>query len=397
MNTAYLLADDLSGAQEVGASFHARGCRVRVPLGPVTSDETVLEVVTTETRNASPAAASRAVISVLRRQREAGRRLLFKKIDSTLRGPLGAEVTALVETLLPPLVVICPANPATGRSVVAGVLRLNGTPLADTDFCNDPIWPARTSRIADLWPSCGSAIAHLALADLRSGAAGLRIDETRRAGARILISDAETADDLDGLLAVTRSVCSDAVFVGAGGLGDAIARTVQPVVPSSSAVPEFSSLLAICGSRHPASHRQMEQLAASFRAPLITITPGAGQAEKLRGELPSLLKAHRVVALRFDPGHPADPASLMRETSAIVAAFSETVHASAFLFTGGETAGTACAALAGESLDILGTMEQAVVLSLLQRRNAAPVFVLTKPGGYGDDGVLFRAVGKVMK
>ena len=397
MNDSYLLADDLSGALEVGASFRARGHRVRVPLAAGTNDPAALEVVTTETRNASPANAAQAVHSALQRQQTAGRRLIFKKIDSTLRGPFAAEVTALVETLQPSLVVICPSNPATGRAVVDGILRVNGTPLTETDFRRDPIWPATTSRIADLWPA-NANIAQLALANLRSPDATQRLEEIRRQGARIVVSDAETAGDLDRLLSVTRRVCADTVFVGANGLGDALARADQPAASSATSnLPTLSSLLAICGSRHPASHRQIEQLAAAHHVPLLTLTPGTAKPEKLFRELSSQLESHRLAALRFDPTHPADPADLMRETAALLAPFARATLPAAYFFTGGETAWSACAALGGESLEVVGTSERAIVVSQLQRRGASPAFILTKPGGYGDDAVLVRAIAELMK
>ncbi|MBI4621774.1 MAG: four-carbon acid sugar kinase family protein, partial [Verrucomicrobia bacterium] len=98
----YFLADDLSGALDAAAAFHHAGRRVRVVLSVAewtAADENEVVGVTTETRNAPPAVAAAAVERVLARGRAQGARLVYKKIDSTLRGPVAAELAALAAAL----------------------------------------------------------------------------------------------------------------------------------------------------------------------------------------------------------------------------------------------------------------------------------------------------------
>src|SRR3954465_6392592 len=94
----YFLADDLSGALDAAAAFHQAGRQVTITLsleGWPSCGENEIVAYTTETRNAAPATAAAAVERAIARGRRDGGRLVYKKIDSTLRGPVAAELAAL--------------------------------------------------------------------------------------------------------------------------------------------------------------------------------------------------------------------------------------------------------------------------------------------------------------
>ena len=55
-----------------------------------------------------------------------GRALLFKKIDSTLRGHVGEEVRAAMDASNARVAIVAPAFPAMGRTVEHGLLRVTG-------------------------------------------------------------------------------------------------------------------------------------------------------------------------------------------------------------------------------------------------------------------------------
>ncbi len=143
---ALAIADDLTGAFEVGAILAGMGVRSLVTLdeehAPV--DGGVL-VVDSETRHATP-----------RQAREWHRRVaarwagpIFKKTDSTLRGNIGAEFSGLIEATGRKLVYL-PAYPKLGRTVVGGVLYVDGVPIAATAFARDARNPVTESSVVRL-------------------------------------------------------------------------------------------------------------------------------------------------------------------------------------------------------------------------------------------------------
>lgn len=136
-----VVADDLSGAMETAA-----------PLGPGTtvrlnwSDPWQAgDVVDVDTRRHG---ADEVEHRLMRAHGTSGLVRLVK-IDSLLRGHVSATVNALRETGRS--VVVCPALPVLGRSVLDGVVRIKGVPLHETNLWHVEPTPAPRS-ILELLP-----------------------------------------------------------------------------------------------------------------------------------------------------------------------------------------------------------------------------------------------------
>lgn len=52
---------------------------------------------------------------------------MYKKVDSTIRGQISAEITAALKVFGQTMVVLAPAFPSTGRTTVGGYQLLHGT------------------------------------------------------------------------------------------------------------------------------------------------------------------------------------------------------------------------------------------------------------------------------
>src|SRR5450755_4263922 len=93
-----ILADDLSGAADCGAACVGAGLNTVVALEDI-SDIAGVEVlsVDADTRHMLPEAAAREVDRLVRKYASNEELLLFKKIDSTLRGNLPVELAAALD------------------------------------------------------------------------------------------------------------------------------------------------------------------------------------------------------------------------------------------------------------------------------------------------------------
>ncbi len=119
-----LIADDLTGACDAGVQFAERGLATVVWLGASEPPPCDLLVLSTASRHDEPAIARSKVKAACGRLRLAGRELVFKKLDSTLRGNILAEVEACGV----PEAWIAPAFPAMGRQLIERRLIVNGEP-----------------------------------------------------------------------------------------------------------------------------------------------------------------------------------------------------------------------------------------------------------------------------
>jgi len=150
-----IIADDFTGALDTGVQFSKQGVKTLVTtnagidFGSVGDDIEVLSV-DVESRHIDKKDAYDAVRRVARAAIACGVRCVYKKTDSTLRGNIGAELAALLDESRSDALMFVPAFPKGRRTTVGGIQYVEGKPVAETGFANDPIDPVRFSNIADI-------------------------------------------------------------------------------------------------------------------------------------------------------------------------------------------------------------------------------------------------------
>ena len=86
-------------------------------------------------------------------ERLAGRDVLYKTVDSTLRGHIAQELEACFAASGRRSLVFAPAFPQAGRTTVGGIQLVDGIPVSESAYGHDPVHPARHSALVDLVPS----------------------------------------------------------------------------------------------------------------------------------------------------------------------------------------------------------------------------------------------------
>lgn len=149
-----VIADDLTGALDSGVQLARKGDRVAVSADP-TMDVALLDdydvlVIDAETRHASSDEAYRTVFELVSTACAHGVTRIYKKVDSGLRGNVGAEIAAALAASGRDHIDFVPAYPKMGRVTKGLVQYVDGRPLAQSVFATDPIDPVATSRIDEL-------------------------------------------------------------------------------------------------------------------------------------------------------------------------------------------------------------------------------------------------------
>ena len=249
-----VLADDLTGALEVGSKFAAAGVRSQVRTGPgllprALQDATEALVVDTETRHAGATEAARRVYELAQAAHGEGFSHIYKKTDSTLRGNIGAELAALIEAYSGSPLLYVPAYPQMGRTVRNGSLYLDGVLLGATCFASDPLNPVKESHIPTL-------LAAQCRLPVRSGPVANVADSEPWS---IAICDGETDLDVE---AAARAFISSSTFrlaAGPSGFATHFARLVDIPHCQLPALPSVRNALIVNGSLHKVSLQQVEQ------------------------------------------------------------------------------------------------------------------------------------------
>jgi len=122
-----VIADDLTGAAEIGAVGWRHGLRAEIVLAGEPSKEAGLVCVDTDSRSCDPNEAAHRAASAARLLRHCGADWFYKKTDSVLRGNVTPEIEAIVAELDFRGVLLVPANPSLAGSQAPATLdRLSG-------------------------------------------------------------------------------------------------------------------------------------------------------------------------------------------------------------------------------------------------------------------------------
>jgi D-threonate/D-erythronate kinase len=147
-----VIADDLTGAAELGAVGLRHGLRAEIVVSGKPSGEADLVCVDTESRSCVPEEAGRRAATAAKLLREARANWIYKKVDSVLRGQVTAEVESIMNQLRLKRALLLPANPSRGRKIRAGRYYVQGRPIHKTEFARDPEHPRTSSQVLELLP-----------------------------------------------------------------------------------------------------------------------------------------------------------------------------------------------------------------------------------------------------
>ena len=249
-----VVADDLTGACDAAAQFRRAGARTAVVLGDGTEklpEGWDVIAVTTESRRSLPTIAAGRTRDAVERLRTAGANRLYIKIDSTLRGAPGGIIEAAALQFGVPYVLVAPAFPEQGRTVLGGWVRRDETAVVD--------------GMARLGETAIASVGHIPLRAIRSSmtaiaiSPGLLVDNVA-----LLLADAERDDDLWTLAEYAAST-DLAMVAGSAGLARYIApfwcwETTNPDDEDESWAEREGPVLVVVGTRNPMTQAQLAYL-----------------------------------------------------------------------------------------------------------------------------------------
>ncbi len=435
-----IIADDFTGAADAGVQFAARGrsCALVTSSASLETAEGRAEVVTfdTESRSLAPEAAAAAVRAAVAVLRAAGFDRFYKKIDSTLRGNLGAEIDALMEEAGCDLALVAPSAPRNLRTVVEGRCCVAGRPLATTEYAAGSGGEDASSVAAVIARQSRRPIASVGLAVVKEGTDALaeRIAALRGEGAGIVVVDAATVEDLAIIagaacdaaggapargVASFRGALPPLLYVGSSGFAEALAAAESPpaALPQRpvhgdrpappavgpAALAEEGPILFLVGSRSAVSQGQADELLRAGGVFETVVDPPEAVSSPARERD----RIARAVSGRRDKGHvlvrvgarggAASSAPDRHGGEKLIASFLGDLarvlladeRFSVVAATGGDTAVALAAAIELSALRLRGELLPGVVVSTASSlRLHRAITLVTKAGGFGEPDAL---------
>ncbi len=380
--TLIVLADDLTGAADCAGRCHQAGIAATIALPGarvLASGGAICH--TTDSRHLSADLAARGVHELAAGLGEYTESTWYKKIDSTLRGHIGQELDALLDTLGRSCALVCPAFPAQRRGLADGYLVLDPAPAAPLHL---PTLLARQSR---------RVVAAIGLGDVRGGVGRLaeQLLAQRARGAELLVADALDEADLQTLLEATLRVLPDALLCGSAGLAGTLATHMARQSPSPSEAPAFSvegPALLVIGSGSAMAQRQIaylrqNRLAAVFEHTAVPAFDDTGD-----------LLLHLAAPVSGTPMDGPAARQLADELATTVLPVIDTLRPGLLVLSGGDTAIRVLARMGVTHLLVQRELLPGVPLTQGVDSTGRTHTIVLKAGNHGDEAALATVLAR---
>ncbi len=240
-----VIADDFTGAAEIGGVGLRYGLNVLIETVVNNVSDVDLLVIATDTRSLGAEAASDEVAKITGQLMKLNPKLIFKKIDSVLRGHVARELEAQMHITGKNKAVIVAPNPLVGRTIINGCYFVDSLPLNETSFADDPDFLVRSAFVTDIVKSSEFPVFSLGLND-------------KMPDSGLIIADVTSPEELN--VWATR-INEEMVVAGGSGFFDALLGTIyhQKALMASAKLSFGGSSLFIFGSMFPKHAGMLEK------------------------------------------------------------------------------------------------------------------------------------------
>jgi len=407
-----VIADDLTGAGEIGSIL------VKDKKRPFVSNEKLSKVdiealvnqysgliINLNSRILDSKGAYNKVKSLLSQFKEIKDRLIYKKIDSTIRGNLVEEIEAILDLNCVDIVLFAPALPKSERITIGGYHLVNQLPIVRSRYAKDADGNLISSYLPAIFSNKSKyKVGRIPLEVVEEGPKSIMdsIVAQYKSGTRILISDTCTDEDLYNIKEAILNVNLSVLPVGSAGL-------FRQFFPKSELNNTYPSLI-VCGSLNKIARRQVERLISEGKTEYIELNLSQMFTEDREKELGKNIKTAQIsLAKGYDTilATPEKEYKIFSEKSnaridfkmrineflAVIATeIIKTCKLSGLVLTGGSTALKVIQNLKAKGVEIKKDLDFLTPIGALKGGSFDGLLIITKAGGFGKEDVLIKAV-----
>jgi len=405
-----IISDDLTGANEIGMVL-AEHRRDHIVLNRIPQVQRIDDlfrnhanlVVNCNSRELSAEDAYHVVYKTLEGNPLLRERLIYKKIDSTVRGNLAAEIEAVLDLDMADLIFFAPASPLMGRTTVGGYHLVNGLPITRTEYVSG-IQIKGTSYLPELIdPKTKYRCRPATIGVLESGYRRVAkfAESCYREGFRTIVFDACSQTDLRVICRAIAGKPLRILAVGSTALFEAVFDVQRPA--------DAGQCLVVCASLNHQSRLQTRLLVRDAGAELVLVDLDAGLSDPQREiqRVIPLAQAHfqagRDLILAtpeevltsepgFRPMSREGESEIDRFLGVLTKRLLELHPPAGLILIGGGLATQVINALGGLGIEITGRLASFVPIGRLSGGPFDGLTLITKGGGVGDAEILIRAV-----
>ena len=394
-----IIADDLTGALDSAVAFAQLGLRTVATLSMNAAVNAPVVAINTDSRDDDRDIARDKVGRVTSNYPD---RIIFKKIDSTLRGNVVSELLEVLRVSGAKRALIAPAFPDTYRTTRNGVQLVEDRPVHELYQVNRG-YPARaTSHIPTLLArETGLGVSARSVADVRASTHRLA-QSIRNDPNPWLVFDAVTQRDLVHIIKASLLIEDKFALCGSGGLAKALAtvwhRELGLWADRAPLAIRSKQLLIVVGTLNPVTTRQLAYLSTDYpEIPSIQV----GIDDLLHGIVEEAINAatqgfaqgkNVLISIQNEAFRPGVGRALVQSLAVVTRRIFQQYHFGGLLLTGGDTAQAVCKALDVEAIKLVDEFLPGLPLSHIEGGIADGLAIITKAGGFGQANTLSKSL-----
>lgn len=373
-----VIADDLTGAAEIGGLALRYNLNVEICTTVPFQSKADLLIVSTDTRSMKQKEAVAKTQKVTENLLRLKPTLIFKKVDSVLRGHIVAEMLVHLKELNYKKALLVPANPALNRTIKDGTYFLNGQPIHLSSFSKDPEFAITNSGVLDMLHHTDSDIA---VHQLKQGISQQGIT----------VGEAETLEDVKSWASLADQ---QTLLAGASNFFTAILELLNEEKRWRNLIgeePFRDPALYVCGSTF-AKSREAIRAVKEEGGPvcymptgiLLSPNPADSLYETWSDEIVAVMSVYGKAIIAIDEqdteGKIIDPKALRAKTAMAVKKVFEKIYLREMLIEGGATAAAIIKSLNFNTFFPIKEISPGVIRMNVEGKD--DLYLTMKPGSY---------------
>jgi uncharacterized protein YgbK (DUF1537 family) len=424
----YVIADDLTGATDTGVQFSMKNysssvliCQNNIFDKKLSNTEIDVLVIDTETREADCETTKNIIDSLLNNIKFKKNDIIYKKIDSTLRGNIGLEIDLIMKKLDIDFCLLTPSFPHNERITKNGKLIVENNLLGFTDYYEGDLNPEDASYIPNILKSQSkSNIEIIKIEDLKKSNYDLNhLISYNNKGRNIVVIDALTENDLKEIVINSQKINKRILFAGSAGLANHINLiNNKKINAKKKKYKKAEKLFIVAASRRNITNLQIEDVKNKFDVFELKIN-----LEEILKNSSSILKKdiskikiamnnYDKLIIRPDPAFNSQDKieelilkfginfrdvqiAIKKYLGRLIKSIFRDYSSIDLFLTGGDTAAGICSELGVESLYIVDELLTGIPLSLASTFNYGDLNIITKAGGFGTENSISKIIDKL--
>lgn len=266
----YIIADDLTGANDTGVQFAKNNYKTMVSiledksLNIVVPDDLDVFVIDSETREVEKNIARNRMKNILGKLNITKEDIVYKKVDSTLRGNVGVEIAEIMKILDKDICIFSPSFPFLQRITVGGYLLVQQKPLGFSEYSSNPLVENGDNSFIPflLKKQTNFSIGQIDLKEVSRGKEVIlsKINELYKKGNKIIVVDSTNEEHLKDIFASSLKFDGSVLFSGSAGLANHFSQIFTKKEKSKKNITNKGPIAVVVGSRNPMAMKQIECL-----------------------------------------------------------------------------------------------------------------------------------------